>query len=87
MTPAPKDPDVSNKRYYLHFWRDFIKNKPWHVFGIASGKMGAECSKEREQKQSIFQKGSERPLSSAERPLRKLSARSGMLSGRSGTEI
>ncbi|KAL8108993.1 hypothetical protein AgCh_025187 [Apium graveolens] len=73
--------------YYLHFWRDFIKNKPWHVFGIARGKIEVEWSKDLEQKQSIFQKGSERPLSSAERPLRKLSARSGLLSGRSRMEF
>ncbi|KAL8116649.1 hypothetical protein AgCh_022991 [Apium graveolens] len=73
------------RRLQLHFGREFINNKPWHMFNIASGKIGADCSEETEQNRSFFQKGSERPLSIAERPRRTLSARSGKLSGRAGS--
>ncbi|KAL8105545.1 hypothetical protein AgCh_029364 [Apium graveolens] len=35
--------------YNLRLWGDFIRNKPRGVFGIASGKLGAERSRKREQ--------------------------------------
>ncbi|KAL8100450.1 hypothetical protein AgCh_032639 [Apium graveolens] len=31
--------------YYLHLWRDFIKNRPKYVLGIASGKLEAKRSR------------------------------------------
>ncbi|KAL8099529.1 hypothetical protein AgCh_031969 [Apium graveolens] len=58
------------KGYNLRLWGDFIRNKPRGVLGIGCGKLGAECSGNREQNEEFSSN--------------LLGGRSGKLGGRSG---
>ncbi|KAL8114644.1 hypothetical protein AgCh_021488 [Apium graveolens] len=75
---------IEDGGYYLHLWRDFIRNKPKYVLDIASGKLGAERSKSGS-KLINFPVRCWAPAQPGWRPLRKLGARSGLLGGHSGS--